>query len=1208
MANRQDRREAARRLAAAQRRMAGLGDPSVESARESRDVRRQALEVLGKSAETTGSVLSGLFDLVDTPRALVFSSVKEVSDLVGGGGRASLSDLVRQTRDNFGVGDTELFKFRKDDDLLTRLAKGAGAFVGDIAFDPTTYLTAGVLPIGRKAAAEVVERGVERAAAELAERGAKEAVEAAARRSGQLERSAIARAARALARDEAGVDLALRKGELVTGGRLISGRNLDPTKALGAEAAESFLRGGMPGMRARLQELLPEDAAERLLSSLPEDLQPGLRFRLPFQARPGRRITSGRLADTEVGRLVAQARAGLANRVRGSRAGRWVADAVGGRMGQAYGEVIANLRRRDPVGMGWAEYSALRDSLRMSDRVVRRMRTASAAALADAAAALERAPDRKAAGERVLQLLSDRATLAQMDSTEPEVVAAKVLAARLDDMAESARRNGVQMGFIADYAPRVLSEQARELGVRAKALSGGDLRMGRPAMKGRTSFVEFVSTGNGLGIRWLTPDEVNRRVAENTHGRIVELFETDPIKAVAASLAGAEAALSRAVVMRQLAFRGMTAQVLRSMGPFEELAAALATALEAADPEVGGEVARRLRDRLVAAAGQGPAPPKKPTGLDRAAQVLERAARSAGQQRTDVDRAARLLRPVERTRTRLEAEVGDEFGQLMDALATAFNDVLDKVAERPGGFERSLITALGGLSDADPIADQGVKMVSSIAELLARRERESRPGVLEQWAGKVMGPVMSAWKAWATVGRGYGYDVRNLVGGIWNARLMGATVKDFQDAAAIERAAARGYAIAKKAFEAGEIPADQLGRRARMEMIRLLRKERRDLVPVARQLELSDTIGPFRTFAETLAAGFGNVDRPGAFVGADELAGRGRRVRIFPDDNRLGRAANTLVDNPWIRHKSRVAAASERFMRSATWLAAYRRTRDPLLADMMVGIAQADPFDLSPVEQRIARALVPFWSWSKTNVPLQVRAALTRPDMIAKLGRSVEFAEGVLGDPDADPEDIPEWARDRLGFITRLRAPGGSPLILMAESPALDLGRVFEAGGPLGVRPAGRELVGMGNPFIRTLIESATGRDAVTGAPLSARTEAPLLAQVPGLRQLLGTRPGLSGPTVERGRLGALEDLVPPAGLINRLLPTAPEQQERALSNRLSALAGVPVATLSPRQVRGELLRQRDELQARLQDVADRRGLDLERLLELVRQSNPNFR
>lgn len=101
-----------------------------------------------------------LIDVIDTPRAVVTSAVKEVGDIFDSDEQFSLTEFYEQSRDNLGfgeviqdwapgLGEVELFGVKPLDNIA--------GFIGEVALDPFTYLTLGTLPAARMGTMGVVK-------------------------------------------------------------------------------------------------------------------------------------------------------------------------------------------------------------------------------------------------------------------------------------------------------------------------------------------------------------------------------------------------------------------------------------------------------------------------------------------------------------------------------------------------------------------------------------------------------------------------------------------------------------------------------------------------------------------------------------------------------------------------------------------------------------------------------------------------------------------------------------------------------------------------------------------------------------------------------------------------------------------------------------------------------------------------------------------
>jgi hypothetical protein len=101
-----------------------------------------------------------VIDVIDTPRAIVTSAVKEVGDIFDSDEQFSLTEFYEQSRDNIGFGDViqdwapglgevELFGVKPLDNIA--------GFIGEVALDPFTWLTLGTLPAAKAGTMGIVK-------------------------------------------------------------------------------------------------------------------------------------------------------------------------------------------------------------------------------------------------------------------------------------------------------------------------------------------------------------------------------------------------------------------------------------------------------------------------------------------------------------------------------------------------------------------------------------------------------------------------------------------------------------------------------------------------------------------------------------------------------------------------------------------------------------------------------------------------------------------------------------------------------------------------------------------------------------------------------------------------------------------------------------------------------------------------------------------
>ena len=70
--------------------------------------------------------------------------------------------------------------------------------------------------------------------------------------------------------------------------------------------------------------------------------------------------------------------------------------------------------------------------------------------------------------------------------------------------------------------------------------------------------------------------------------------------------------------------------------------------------------------------------------------------------------------------------------------------------------------------------------------------------------------------------------------------------------------------------------------------------------------------------------------------------------------------------------------------------------------------------DVSPFEQSVLKRAMPFYTWSRKNIPLQLQAIVEHPDKLSKLGlltSNIQQAAGMETIP--DPSEVPEYLVER---------------------------------------------------------------------------------------------------------------------------------------------------------------------------------------------------
>jgi hypothetical protein len=138
--------------------------------------------------------------------------------------------------------------------------------------------------------------------------------------------------------------------------------------------------------------------------------------------------------------------------------------------------------------------------------------------------------------------------------------------------------------------------------------------------------------------------------------------------------------------------------------------------------------------------------------------------------------------------------------------------------------------------------------------------------------------------------------------------------------------------------------------------------------------------------------------------------------------------------------------------------------------------------DLSAAEFSIKR-FMPFYTWMRNNVPLQLRMAFLQTGKMSNLFAATEEAKeafGVDGDMAWLNDYLPDYMEINNGFVSYLKF-GGNHLALFPKLPINDVDQLFGVGyiGSIPV-PVPRITTGFGNalgPAVRTPMEFFTQRN-----------------------------------------------------------------------------------------------------------------------------------
>lgn len=237
-----------------------------------------------------------------------------------------------------------------------------------------------------------------------------------------------------------------------------------------------------------------------------------------------------------------------------------------------------------------------------------------------------------------------------------------------------------------------------------------------------------------------------------------------------------------------------------------------------------------------------------------------------------------------------------------------------------------------------------------------------------------------------------------------------------------------------------------------------------------------------------------------------------------------------------------------------------------------------DYFDLTPFERKVMKRAMPFYTWTRKNIPMELEALMKRPKDFAWVQKGIDAIEGENRD-----EDVPDWARK-----TGLVKLGDTGKYFNPNMPYQDLGRL----------PVNQEnianLLASFNPLIRGPIEMSTNTELYSGKPIERyKGEEQNLPIVGALMNILDL-PAEQIPKVNKKGLGYLVNQLP----MLRNLDTALDPKNPRQTARLGSMVGIPSSFDAEQLKRSKIYEDNNELNELIR-LLKARGIEIPTLDEI---------
>lgn len=518
--------------------------------------------------------------------------------------------------------------------------------------------------------------------------------------------------------------------------------------------------------------------------------------------------------------------------------------------------------------------------------------------------------------------------------------------------------------------------------------------------------------------------------------------------------------------------------------------------------------------------------------------------------------------------------------------------VLSEAAERL--MDETELRAIGsgvsGQSVRLPKSLEGVYADAGVRRVMEDMYRmESSPNEWERFISRVYDPLALVWKTGVTVARGPAYTVTNTVGGLANNFLGRVSIKNHKLSGDL---LAESTNIMRRVRQANP-------NASYFQMLDVVEKEmKRKFGDVTVNGE--NVVDLFVSFMERgghfstdLARQLQELRMIGA--GAADPYTRLRGVtldQLPPDATKLetgtAKLASFALNNGFQAVLNDVAQSSEIFLRFAAYLEGFARYGDLDSALDLTYLLHFNYQDLSHAEVWLKR-IVPFYTWTRNNVPLQLRAMFTSSDQFKKLYLANEnLKQAFSSDEEWMNQYLPDFMDLNGGFVSSFKF-SGNHIGLFYKAPMMDANRILQVGyiGALPiVYPRGSEVLQSLGPVIKSPLEFISGRDLESGRELTGPSER--------AKRAITTAIPYYGTVTRALSAVGLEAEVPVMGRFGG---------EKQISDLMGLIVGAPwgATTYTAKTLNWAAIERNKSLSRQVREAAETAGVDLDWLRKQLR-------
>jgi hypothetical protein len=200
--------------------------------------------------------------------------------------------------------------------------------------------------------------------------------------------------------------------------------------------------------------------------------------------------------------------------------------------------------------------------------------------------------------------------------------------------------------------------------------------------------------------------------------------------------------------------------------------------------------------------------------------------------------------------------------------------------------------------------------------------------------------------------------------------------------------------------------------------------------------------------------------------------------------------------------------------------------------------------DLSAAERNIGKRVMPFYTWTRKNLPLQIEMLISQPKYYARIG----YAKNEMEMYSEQEALVPSWFNKTLNIRMPFKNPMGEQMYIMPQLPPTDLMKLRNP----------REFLGMVNPVLKVPAEAVVQKKLYNDVPFKEG-----MVPVPSSWNKLGigkimemagraTTDKDGNIVAKDSDIYAVESFIPLLGRARRLFPSDSQESEAKYSNRVT--------------------------------------------------------